>query len=108
MNTQQYFHVYRDGTRCVIGFDAKLLTDPDEARSVEQALLTLPDRNDCQLLVVDLSDAAIRSTHLLGILVALQRDGIKVELSHPNIAMRQSLEATRLDSMFNVRDCLVA
>jgi anti-anti-sigma factor len=101
-----YFHVYKQGTLSVIGFDGRHLANPDNAPYVQESLLSLVNRSVCQILAVDLMEVSIVSSWVLGILAAVHKSGINVQLYHPNSALQDVLETTRLDSMLHVRDGL--
>jgi len=106
ISSSPYFHVYKQGALTIIGFDGKHLANTDHASDVRQSLMSLLGQTDCQTLVVDLMEVPIVSSWILGILAAVHQSGIDVQLYHPNKALQDVLETTRLDSVLNVRESL--
>lgn len=97
------FHVYDAGKTTVIGFDGRQLNDARGATMCRDELLNLVDNHDCQMLVVDLSEVEVVSSWILGILAAIRRTGVDVELYHPTPGMRGVLSVTHLDDLLHVR-----
>ncbi len=106
ISSSPYFHVYKQGALTIIGFDGKHLASTDDAPDVRESLLSLLGQTECQTLVVDLMEVPIVSSWILGILAAVHQGGIDVQLYHPNSALQDVLETTRLDSVLHVRESL--
>lgn len=99
----RYFHVFKRGAVTVIGFEAKHLADRNSLDACRDSLLTLVDKQLCQILVVDLSDVGLISSWILGVLASVQQRGIEVHLYHPNPEMEGVLHVTKLDELMKVR-----
>lgn len=97
------FHVYKTGRMTVIGFDAKHLEDPLHAASVQDQLLEMVKTHSCEILVVDLMNVSIVSSWILGVLAAIKRNGIDIELYHPSNELKEVLDVTHLDKLLHVR-----
>lgn len=97
------FHVYKSGKLTVVGFDGRQLNDPRLADLCRDQLLALCEHHDCQVLAVDLMDVDIVSSWILGILAAIHREGVDVELYHPSPEIRGVLSETRLDRLLHIR-----
>lgn len=97
------FHIYKAGALTVIGFDGRGLNEPGSVETCRDMLLRLIDEHDCQVLVVDLMDVGIVSSWVLGILAAVKRHGVQVELYHPSAEIRDVLSTTHLDDLLHVR-----
>ncbi len=97
------FHIYKQGKLTVVGFDGRFLADPTQIDSCREDLLQLISNHQCQVLVVDLMEVDVVSSWILGILAAIQREGIQVELYHPTHDMRGVLETTHLDRLLHIR-----
>lgn len=100
---ESIFHIYKTGTLTVIGFDGRGLNDPAGVETCRDRLLRLIDEHDCQVLVVDLMDVGIVSSWVLGILAAVKRHGVQVELYHPSAEIRAVLSMTHLDDLLHIR-----
>ena len=81
--SENLFHVYKSGRMTVIGFDGKYIIDPLHSDSIREHLLAMIERCDCEILVVDLLEVGVVSSWILGILTAIQKTGVQVELYHP-------------------------
>lgn len=97
------FHLYKRGRLSVVGFDGRRLNDPRQATACRDQLLHLVEHHDCQVLVVDLTEVDIVSSWILGILAAIKRCGVDVQLYHPSPEIRGVLSVTHLDELLTVR-----
>jgi anti-sigma B factor antagonist len=104
--TTELFHVYKNGRLTVIGFEGRHLEDPDAAELIRERLLGLVDRNDCEVLVVDLLDVQLISSWILGVLASVGSHKIAVELYHPSPEICGVLDMTHLDRVLHVRDAI--
>jgi anti-sigma B factor antagonist len=101
--SENLFHVYKSGRMTVIGFDGKYIIDPLHSDSIREHLLAMIERCDCEILVVDLLEVGVVSSWILGILTAIQKTGVQVELYHPSKEMQDVLDVTHLSSYLHVR-----
>ena len=101
----ELFYTYKTGPLTIIGFDGRHLTGQNPER-YQEALRSLLNQNLCEILVVDLMDVPVVRSWVLGILIALHKQGIRVELYHPTLTMREVLENTHLDTILHIRDGL--
>jgi anti-sigma B factor antagonist len=97
------FHVYKRGRLTVVGFDGRSLNEPGLESRCRDELLALIGNPECQVLVVDLMEVQLVSSWILGILAAIKRQGVEVELYHPSAEIRNILSVTHLDEMLHVR-----
>ena len=102
-DTPELFHVYKRGRLTVIGFDGRHLDNDLYSETVRQQLSWLVDHHDCEMLVVDLMDVKTISSWILGVLAAIQRNGIDVELYHPSIEIQNRLNVMNLSAFLHVR-----
>ncbi|MEW4529654.1 MAG: STAS domain-containing protein [Maioricimonas sp. JB045] len=99
----KHFHLYKRGKLTLIGFDARHLDDPTIAAECLDRLLELVDSHQCEVLVVDLMDVKVVSSWILGVLAAVKRHGIDVELYHPTAELRDVLATTHLEDLLHIR-----
>lgn len=98
-----YFHVYKTGKLTVVGFEAKHLADPECQEACRNELQSLTESHGCKILVVDLMEVSAVNSWVLGILAALQKRGIEVELYHPSPEIRKILVTTHMRDHLHVR-----
>jgi hypothetical protein len=60
--------------------------------------------HDCKVLALDMATVTVVPSALLGMLIAIHKSGITVELLHTSQRFREALEATKLHQVFVVRD----
>jgi len=98
-----HFHVYKTGKLTVVGFDAKHLSEPSSQAACRDELLLLVGNHACEALVVDLMDVSVVSSWVIGILAAVKKHGVDVELYHPSADIREILRTTHLDDLLHIR-----
>lgn len=99
----RYFHVYKVGRLTVIGFEARHLADPNCQEACRNRLLRLNGDRACEVLVVDLMEVTPLTSWVLGILAAVRKQGIGVELYHPSPVIREILMTTHMDEILHIR-----
>ena len=82
---------------------AKHLSDPGCQTACRDELLRLIEDHPCEVLVVDLMEVSVVTSWVIGILAALKKHGIDVELYHPSPVIREILGTTHLDDFLHVR-----
>lgn len=103
--SDELFYTYKAGKLTIIGFDGRHLAGQNPER-YQEALRSLLKQHVCEILVVDMMDVPVVRSWVLGILIALHKQGIRVELYHPTLTMREVLESTHLDTILHIRDGL--
>lgn len=98
-----YFHVYKTGKLTVVGFEARHLADPQCQDACRDELQYLTQSHGCKILVVDLMEVSAVNSWVLGILAALQKRGVEVELYHPSPEIRKILVTTHMGDHLHVR-----
>jgi len=58
----------------------------------------------CTTLAVDMSSVSLLPSSFLGVLIAMCKKGVHVELLRPSPTVREALQVTKLDHFFAVRD----
>lgn len=79
------------------------MDDPLFAEKIREHLLEMVEECACEVLVVDLLDVGIISSWILGVLAAIKKSGVQVELYHPSPEMQDVLKVTNLDNYLHVR-----
>ncbi|MEW4488133.1 STAS domain-containing protein [Thalassoglobus sp. JC818] len=104
LDGSKFFHVYKTGRLTIIGFDGRHLQQFGSSQEICGELLHLVEHHDCEVLVVDMMEVPIVSSWVLGILAAVQRNGIDIELYHPSDELREVLRVTNLAQCLHVRE----
>lgn len=104
--SQDIIRVYEAGPLTVIGFGGEIPDQIDlaECRSEIVDLLKL---HDCKDLAIDLTGVRYVPSGMLGLLASLKRLGIQVCLYNPSSDVREVLEITRLDQLFEIRELVL-
>jgi anti-anti-sigma factor len=74
------------------------------ACTVRNQLDELVREQHCSTLAVDMSSVSLLPSSFLGLLIATCKKGIQVELLRPSPIVRETLQVTKLDQFFAVRD----
>ena len=72
-----------------------------QARSELDALV---GEHQCKTLAIDMASVKSLPTSFLSLLTSLSKQGVQIELLHPLRVVRESLELTKLDRFFTIRD----
>ena len=71
---------------------------------VRSQLDELVNEQHCTTLALDMSSVSLLPSSLLGVLIAICKRGVRVELLRPSPTVREALKVTKLDHFFAVRD----
>jgi anti-anti-sigma factor len=74
------------------------------ATKARQQLEELTRKQRCNVLAIDASDVDRLPSAFLGVLIALSKSGLQIELLHLSPSVRQSLKVTKLERFFTIRD----
>lgn len=99
MQALTHLEVYQSGPLTVVGFGGQNL-DQLNLTECRQEAFELIRMHGCQTLGVDMTDVRIIPSGLLGLLVAIHREGVSVCLINPSDELREVLEVTKLDRLF--------
>jgi len=86
-------------------FEAFYELSPDAFTSeIRDQLESLIDEHQCAVLAIDMSSVEPLPSLFLGLLIALSKSGVQIELLHPSPIVRESLEISKLDQFFTIQD----
>ena len=74
------------------------------ASKIRSQLDELISEQQCRTLAINMSSVTLLPSSFLGVLIALCKGGVRVELVHPSPTVREALQVTKLDQFFVVRD----
>jgi anti-anti-sigma factor len=69
-----------------------------------QQIDRLRSEHQCQTLAIDLTSVVFMPSWLVGLLVSLQKSGLHIELLRPSDSIREMLQTTKLNRLFEVKD----
>ena len=76
--------------------------EPELLERIRGQLKSITDDEHSKILAVDLTDIELMPSSLVGVLVAIQKTGIKIELLHPSETVRQTLATMKMDPFFDI------
>lgn len=104
MQMTSQLEVYEAGELTVIGFGGHEILDRLSLAECRDELLHLIQQNECKTLAFDLTGIRLIPSGMLGMLCSFCRQGIDVHLYNPSQDVREVLEITKLDSLFELHD----
>ena len=93
----------QDGRLTVNRIRGRHLAEPKVQEACRRSISELIDDHTCEILAVDLMDVTPITSWVLGILAAVRRRGIAVELYHPSAVIREILQTTHMNDILHVR-----
>jgi len=99
--------VYETGPLTVVGFGGAEVLDTVDLGECRDEILDLLTLHDCKVLAFDLTGVRFVPSGMLGLLASLKRMGIEVHLYNPSSDVREVLEITRLDRLFELHELAV-
>jgi len=102
--TAHQLEVYQTGPLTVVGFGGREVLDQIDLAACRSELLDLVRKHNCQTLAFDLKGVKLVPSGLLGLLAALRSNQVAVHLYNPSPDVREVLELTRLNTVFQVSD----
>lgn len=96
--------VYETGPVTVLGFGGQEILDQIDLAQCRQELLELLEQYGCRVLGFDLTGVRYVPSGFLGLLASFRRLGIEVHLYNPSDDVREVLQVTKLDSIFELHE----
>ena len=104
MQLTSQLEVYQAGQLTVVGFGGREVLDRLSLAECRTELLGLIHEHQCQTLAFDLTGIRLIPSGLLGMLCSVAQQGIDVHLYNPSQDVREVLEITNLNSIFEVHE----
>lgn len=105
--SHEILRVYETGPLTVVGFGAGEVLDTIDLGECRDEILELLKTHDCKVLAFDLTGVRYVPSGMLGLLASLKRRGIEVHLYNPSPDVREVLEITRLDRLFQIHELVL-
>lgn len=96
--------VYQAGPLTVVGFGGREILDEVSVANCRHELLDLIQQHDCRDLAFDLTGVSILPSGLLGVLASLRDQGVNIHIYNPSDDVRDVLEITRLERLFEIHE----
>ena len=104
MQTISELEVYEAGELTVIGFGGREVLDHLNLAECRNEVAELIRDHGCSTLAFDLTGVRLIPSGLLGLLVSVHRQGVEVHLYNPSADIREVLEITKLDKLFQMHE----
>lgn len=104
MLQHEMLRVYETGPVTVLGFGGGEISDPIDLGACRAELSSLLQQHQCETLGLDLTGVKYIPSSLLGMLVSLRQQGIDIHLYNPSSDVREVLQITGLERMFETHD----
>jgi len=96
--------IYEQGPVTVVGFGGNDVPDEVCIAAYRDQLLQLVEAEKCHTLAFDLTGVKLIPSGMLGVLVTLRKRVSRVELYNASPDIRNVLQLTNLESMFEFKD----
>lgn len=99
--------VYETGPLTVVGFGGAEVLDQIDLVECRDEILELLKLHECKTLAFDLTGVRYVPSGMLGLFASLKRMGIEVHLYNPSADVREVLEITRLNRLFDIHELVM-
>jgi anti-anti-sigma factor len=99
--------VYETGAVIVLGFGGGEIPDRIDLGTYRAEITSLLQQNQCEMLGLDLTGVKYIPSGMLGMLVSLRQQGITVQLYNPSADVREVLQITGLERLFEMHDLVI-
>ncbi len=96
--------VYETGEVTVVGFGGREVLDQVNIAACRQQIAELVQQNNAKTLAFDLTGVRLIPSGLLGLLASLKNLGIGIQLFNPSEDVRDVLETTKLNQLFEIHE----
>ena len=90
------------GDVTIVGFVNQPFLGATQVKAIAKEMVEILQQHRPSVLQFDMSGVALITSDMLGYLLSLRGDGLDVVLYNPSEDVRQVLNTTKLDSLFNV------
>ncbi len=96
--------VYETGEVTVVGFGGREVLDQVNIAACREQIAELVQSNKTKTLAFDLTGVRLIPSGLLGLLASLKNLGIAIQLFNPSEDVRDVLETTKLNQLFEIHE----
>lgn len=99
----QVLKVYQTGELTVVGFGGRDVPDEVCISSYREQLFRMVDEFHIKTLAFDLTGVTLIPSGMLGVLTSLRKHVDRIELYNPSADVREVLQMTRLEQLFDIK-----
>lgn len=103
----EVLRVYETGPLTVVGFGGGEILDRVDLAECRSEIMELLKLHECKVLAFDLTGVRYIPSGMLGLLASLQRNDVEVRLYNPSADVREVLEITGLDKIFQIHELVM-
>ena len=96
--------IYQTGELTVVGFGGEDVPDEVCIAGYRDQLFELINTYQCKVLAFDLTGVTLVPSGMLGVLTSLRQKVERVELYNPSVDVREVLNMTRLEKLFDIKE----
>lgn len=96
--------VSQNGDVTIVGFGGREILDQVNIAACREQITELVTRNQSKTLAFDMSGVRLIPSGMLGLLASLRNTVGKIQILHPSDDVREALEITKLNQIFEVQD----
>ncbi|MBC7820352.1 MAG: anti-sigma factor antagonist [Planctomycetaceae bacterium] len=96
--------IVRNGELTVVGFGGRELLDQVNLAACREQIIELVKRNQTKTLAFDMTGVRLIPSGLLGLLASLRDIVGKIQILNPSTDVREALEVTKLNQIFEVSE----
>jgi anti-sigma B factor antagonist len=100
--------VYESGELTVVGFGGREVLDVVSAGGCHEELMKLIQINSCRAIAFDMTGLQFVPSRFLGLLAAVQRNGVEIHLYNASERIREKLQIAKLDRVLNLHEVALA
>ena len=103
----QVLKVYQTGELTVVGFGGRDVPDEVCISSYREQLFRMVEEYKCKVLAFDLTGVTLIPSGMLGVLTSLRKQVDRIELYNPSADVREVLQMTRLEQLFDIKEVAI-
>lgn len=100
----QVLKVYQTGELTVVGFGGQDVPDEICISGYREQLIRMIDEFKVKVLAFDLTGVTLIPSGMLGVLTSLRSKVDRIELYNPSADVREVLQMTRLEQLFEIKE----
>jgi anti-anti-sigma factor len=96
--------IYKSGDATVIGFGDREVLDQINIAACREQVAALVQQDDVKTLAFNLTGVQLIPSGMLGLMASLRDLGVAVRLINPSDDIREVLEITKLNQLFEIQE----
>lgn len=96
--------IYKSGDVTVIGFSGREVLDQINIAACREQIAALVKRDNVKTLAFNLTGVKLIPSGMLGLMASMRNLGVTVQLFNPSDDVREVLEITKLNQLFEIHE----